>query len=171
MSLLRLLRSKIRGALRYNLWFEHDVVRIGGEPYLERWFVYLLGFTLRVHKFYRGDDDRAPHDHPWPFITFPLTGYWEKIWDSDLCGDYVTFRHVTPWRLHFRQSSFKHMVMGSVASPRLSDRLFNLGFETPKPFFTLVATGRKDRSWGFYPDGEYMYYRDYNAKFNATARP
>jgi hypothetical protein len=147
----------------YVLGYQHDTVNLQGSPYLERWFVYIFGCTVRLHKFLRGDDDRAPHDHPWPFWTFPLTGYWESTWDEH--GGKVT-HFVKPRRLHYRPSRYRHMVLGSSRFRWLD---FITGhpvddwteYRTPKPFWTIVVTGRKDRSWGFYPNGEYVYYRDF----------
>ena len=64
----------------HNLGLERTVVQVGGEPYLGRWILYVGGFSFRLHKFYRGDDMRAPHDHPWWFVTFPLCrGYLELV--------------------------------------------------------------------------------------------
>jgi hypothetical protein len=134
------------------------MVRIKGEPYLERWFVYLLGFTLRLHKFYRGDDDRAVHDHPWPFITFPFRGYWERVRERE--DNQIVLNYVHAWRFHRRPSRYQHWVIGPL--------LFDDGKQFP-PCFTFVMTGRKDRSWGFYPGGEYMYWQDYNRSYNADA--
>lgn len=145
----------------YVLGYQHDTVSLKGSPYLKRWFVYIFGFTLRLHKFYRGDDDRAPHDHPWPFWTFPLTGYWERVWDS---RNQVELRYVKPWRLHGRPTSgFRHMVLGSRRHRWLDQwqREVDVLFDTPVPFWTIVFTKPKDRSWGFYPNGEYVYYRDF----------
>lgn len=133
----------------YTLGFQHDVVRLNGEPYLERWFVYLFGRTIRLHKFFRGDDDRALHDHPWKFWTFPLTAYWEYVPNGT--------QKVEARRWHYRPSRYQHMVLGSHAK---ADKR-GVKFSTPDPFWTIVVTGKKDRSWGFYPDGKYVYYRDF----------
>lgn len=151
----------MRKFLRYNLWFCHDLVKLGGEIYLERWYMYLLGFTLRLHKFHRGDDERAVHDHPWPFLTLPFKGYWERIGYKRHAqlGDSVNVQYVAPFRFHYRPSSYQHIVLGSdlaCASP--GGRWSGC---TPKPFFTFVITGRKDRSWGFWPNGKYVYYKDF----------
>lgn len=141
----------VKSLLRYNFWFEHDVVGIDGAPYLERWFMYFLGFTFRVHKFYRGDDDRAPHDHPWAFWTFPLSGYWERV------GDMTHF--VRPWRFHYRPATYQHIVLGS--HPKADKR--GVKFSSPEPFYTLVITSRKKQTWGFYPGGKFVYWKDFNA--------
>lgn len=136
-------------------------IRIGFEfseartdtPYLDRWILYLGPINLRLHKFYRGDDDRAPHNHPWWFITFPLTDYYEKVpnltWPRQM-----STRLVQRFRFHFRGISFKHIVMG-----RSMDRTDN------RPFYTLVIAGNKSQDWGFWPyeverdDRVFVYYR------------
>lgn len=123
----------------YNLGLERSVVRVKGEPYLGRWILYIGGFTLRLHRFFKGDDARAPHDHPWTFWTFPLcAGYFELIVDDDT-GNLV-LNWVRGRRWNKRLSSYQHIVLDPL-----------------KPFYTIVVTGRKDRSWGFWPvGGEYF---------------
>src|SRR5580692_11012239 len=55
--------------------------RDSAEPYLDRYILYFWPITLRLHRFWRGDDDRAPHDHPWWFITIPFTSYVEAVYE------------------------------------------------------------------------------------------
>jgi hypothetical protein len=56
--------------------------RVNGEPYLERYYVFLkdrkrFPFNIFVHKFLKSDPDDV-HDHPWPYATLILKGgYWE----------------------------------------------------------------------------------------------
>lgn len=117
----------------YSLGLERTTVRIKGEPYLGRWILYVRGYTLRLHKFFRGDDARAPHDHPWAFWTLPLCrGYYESVPDNFKGGQFVKW--VSGWRWHYRPSSYQHIVL-----------------DPDGPFWTVVVTGRKDRSWGFWP--------------------
>jgi hypothetical protein len=55
------------------------IVNCDGDPYLHRWYVFQTRpISLFVHKFVRSDEDRALHDHPWPFLVIPIwRGYWE----------------------------------------------------------------------------------------------
>jgi hypothetical protein len=50
-------------------------------PLLERFTLIRAPFgQLRVHHFFRSDEDRELHDHPWAFVTFILSGgYTEQI--------------------------------------------------------------------------------------------
>lgn len=133
----------------------HDLVSLAvtDERYMERWFVYLGRFTLRVHKFFRGDDDRAPHDHPFAFVTFPLVSYIEDVYldGGDEYGPkwIVERRVVKAWRPHFRPATYRHIVIGRADGKTT-------------PFVTLVLTRYAQRRWGFWPSpGKFVPWREY----------
>lgn len=122
----------------FRLGVEFSRVQVDGVPYLDRYIAYIGGPTLRLHKFYRGDDDRAPHTHPWRFWTFPLADYWERVWASDN-GRYLGRFVVKAWRFHSRPANYRHVVEGR------ADRKTG-------PFWTFVTTGSRKHEWGFYPE-------------------
>ena len=133
--------------------FEFSRVGVGPTPYLDRYILYVGVGTLRLHKFWRGDDDRAPHDHPWWFITFPFTTYLEKVpVDQRAPGGFFSYipaysrRMVKAWRFHFRPAKYQHIVEG--AADQAPERFY---YTTGKPFWTLVITGGKSNEWGFWP--------------------
>jgi len=129
------------GPLRFG--YSHDLVELPeGKPYLERWILW-LGITLRIHKFWRGDDDRAPHDHPWAFITIPLNrNYTERVFEFYAFEDHRKYfwrkreAAVRRWRPHFRPSTHKHIVVMPRNAP---------------PVWTFVVTGLRKQPWGFWP--------------------
>jgi hypothetical protein len=125
--------------------FDRSTVYVEEEKYLDRWILYVNGYTLRLHKFYRGDDDRASHDHPWTwFVTFPLGGYVERIFHH---GEQIDERIVWPWRLHYRPADFEHYVVQGLSS---------------NTWWTIVATGVKRSGWGFYPaPGKFVPWREW----------
>ncbi len=121
--------------------FEYSRVGLGETPYLDRYIAYIGGPTLRLHKFWRGDDDRAPHDHPWRFWTFPLASYRERAYRPDPSGGnwwYSELKQVQAFRLHYRPAKYRHVVIGRCA-----------GYS--KPFWTFVVTGSVENGWGFWP--------------------
>ena len=121
---------------RFPIGITHDLVTNDGQPYLERWILW-FGASLRLHKFLASDRDRAPHDHPWWFVTLPLTAYREHF----AVGGAETVRTVRPWRLHFRSRHFRH---------RVEIERF--------PSWTVVLTGVKSKEWGFWePDGRFVH--------------
>jgi len=133
-----------------RIGFESSTIVHHGRPYLLRLIAYFW-MTLRLHRFVRGDDDRAPHDHPWWFITFPFTSYIERYWiqeegwveDSPIHGHHELLwaphtRVVKAWRFHFRHRKFRHYVVGRADGKS-------------KPFWTFVITGPSHSGWGFWP--------------------
>lgn len=62
-----------------RLFKKKEIVNCDRDTYLHRWYVIRkTGFGLFIHKFVRSDEDRALHDHPWPFIVIPIwRGYIE----------------------------------------------------------------------------------------------
>ena len=114
-----------------SLGWTHDMVFDAREPYLERWILW-FGLTIRLHKFHKGDDDRAYHDHPWWFITFPFEPYLERTPQQP-----VTM--VKALRPHFRSAAHQHIV-------QLIER---------RPVWTLILTGTKSNDWGFWNKGKF----------------
>jgi hypothetical protein len=109
--------------------YSHELVRHKGEPYLERWILWLgkLG-TVRLHRFWSGDNGPL-HDHPFSFITIPFRSYVETT--VGLNGQHVT-QIVKAWRAHYRPATYVHSVEHPV-----------------RPFFTLCFTSGYQRKWGF----------------------
>ena len=111
---------------RQRFGFSHDMVLEGSDRYLERWVLW-CGASLRLHKFHKGDDDRASHDHPWWFLSLPLRSYLEL---TPGCPS----KKIKAYRLHFRGSGHRHIVKLLSADP----------------VWTVILTGRKKREWGFW---------------------
>jgi hypothetical protein len=151
--------------------FEKSSVEHGGFPYLYRYILYVGGPTLRLHKFWRGDDDRAFHDHPWTFWTFPLTSYVERVSKPYTGSEWLTAREtaasgklwkpvpkrkiteevVHAWRLHKRPATYQHIVIGRLDGSK-------------EPFWTFVISTNYQRKWGFWPQpGEFVPWRDWPA--------
>lgn len=144
-----------------------------GDIYLRRWFLYPRDKDfdknkgkgrLYLHKFYRGDEDEHLHDHPWSFTSLILTrGYWEETpFDVEREGWYGMPPHGYRWcgigesgerkrkfypafSLLRRPATWRHRVI-------LKDE---------KPVWTLVRTGSKERSWGFWLKGVFCPWRNY----------
>lgn len=116
------------------------------EKYMTRWILYWGWGTLRLHKFFRGDDDRASHTHPWWFITIPLSRYQEEVYDR---GRFVRVQSVAPFRPHWRPRGFEHVVLGRTW--KFADEEHCYGVPDRRPFYTVVLTGPVTEGWGFYP--------------------
>lgn len=127
---------------------EKHRIQFNGNPYMDRYAICLGLIEIRLHKIWRGDDDRAPHDHPWWFITFPFASYIELLPSPGSKGYFEQDRDwwayavnlVKGWRFHFRPPGYKHILVGRAA---LNDSI-------DAPFWTFVITGRKVSEWGFW---------------------
>lgn len=117
-----------------------------GEPYLVRLTLFTCPwFSIKLHVILRDDDDRALHDHPWPFVTIIMVnGYYEE---TKLSGGTSRVRYRAPWTIHYRKAQYTHRV-------ELTD--------PSRPAVTFVITGRKTRKWGFHCPEGWTYWRDFD---------
>jgi hypothetical protein len=138
---MRVPRILYRLGLVEDVWSERP-----NDLYLRR--VFLTPRTrwgqLRIHYFFRGDNDQDPHDHRWDFWTIPLcrNGYLESVPDGKGVMRAV---QVKGFRPYFRAAEYAHLVMGRC--------LIHNGLHEvePGPFASLVWIYPKRRDWGFYP--------------------
>lgn len=137
---------------RFLLWLltrlgveRHDIGRKGIGTYLTRFVLRGLRFgpggKLFLHYFHRGDVEPYHHDHPWPFWSLILWGgYWEhtpkgKRWYGPGC----LLRRPADWQHHVELPPGAHC-------------------------WTLVWTGAKERSWGFWcPERGWIPWREHEA--------
>jgi hypothetical protein len=100
-------------------------------PYVIRWRLETPAGSLRVHHWLGPDDDRAFHDHPWWFLTLVLRGGYRDVGPDRtdvLSAGSVRFRHA----LH------QHTVVPGEQGA-----------------WTVLVTGPRSRSWGFWPGGKF----------------
>lgn len=127
----------------------HMVIGGNTDPYLLRWYLIPRNPFLNVylHKFLRDDDDRALHDHPWWFVSVILRGgYIEHTEFSDgtkvlRCRTSV-IDVLSPWwkrSIAYRPASWRHRV--ALPHTETGGRV---------PCWTLIITGRRSRTWGFW---------------------
>lgn len=117
----------------------HFVIGGADSPYMLRWYVIPRNpiFNIYIHKFLRDDDDRALHDHPWWFVSLILKGgYTEIVPSPDGWGNIALARNFLS--LAFRRATHRHRVI-----------LRHKNGQTV-PCWTLIVTGRKYRTWGFW---------------------
>jgi hypothetical protein len=140
---------------------ERSTIYIAGEKYMTRWIAYLGPLCARLHHFFRGDDDRASHTHPWPFVTFPLATYRERRFKEgvEIPGPH----YVDAFRFHYRPSTHEHIVVGRMTRC-YHPAGFYAWYHDLRPFWTIVLTGPKTDEWGFYPmPGKFVHWRSYQS--------
>jgi hypothetical protein len=122
------------------------------DPYMWRWWLIPRNrfFNVYLHCFWRSDDDRALHDHPWANCSILLAGkYVEHTISAG--GVNVRTERVAP-AIKFRLSGrFAHRV-------ELVDG----------NCWTLFITGPRYRQWGFHcPDKGWVHWEDFTAPENS----
>jgi hypothetical protein len=133
-----------------------DVV-IGGQnrPYLLRWFLIPRNpiFNVYLHRFLRSDDDRALHDHPWPWCSILLHGSYVE-WSKPRQGSPLKF-HVERFdagSVRFHRARYAH---------RLELRSGEC--------WTLFITGPRIRQWGFHCPRGWVHWKDFTDPNDAGA--
>lgn len=106
--------------------------------YMRRRILRTPWFMLRLHTFFSGDDDSAPHDHPFRFITIPFRSY-EEIVEKEVIYEggiiWERFKElVRAFWPSYRPAEYRHYVL-----------------TPPRPFTTLVLSTTERRMWGFWP--------------------
>jgi len=127
----------MKGILKYRAITDIDRTNV----YLSRWSLRLpFGWSIKLHKLMRADDDRCHHDHPWWMLRVILWGgYVETIGEEH---KEVTRRMGS---LSFCKSSFQHRIVKLNRSSSWS----------------LVLTGKKRDNWGFYTSSGWMGWREF----------
>lgn len=125
------------------------VIYTDGTPYLMR--VYLLPRWFRwrpfLHYFFRGDNDRALHNHPWgTSISLILTGgYREERLERECDAPLTLERDFRPGSINIIRADDFH-------------RVTLLG----KGCWTLFVAGEREQVWGFMTkEGEYVPWQEY----------
>jgi hypothetical protein len=121
---------------RWSLLHAVKVQALDGTTLIDRFrIIQTPWFGLLLHRLRTADDERALHNHPWPFWSLVLRGgYVEKIEPAPVAGS----------------SGMRVNDTFSLHSFRLDQR-HRIAWVAPGTV-TLVLTGRRKQAWGFYTD-------------------
>jgi len=132
-------------------------IGLEGDVYLDRLYILTTPwFGIMFHRIFRPDNQRDLHDHPWSFLSLVLRGsYVEDVpcANSRCCSPAEigcaapTHQRRVRW-LNFKRAEDRHSIR-SVSR---------------RPIWTLVFTGPKRRTWGFWVDGgtRFVKWTDYS---------
>ena len=115
------------------------VVGGGDNPYLLRWWLLPRNpvFNIYLHKFLRDDDDRALHDHPWPWCSVLLRG---RYLEHTIQAGGINRRRLREvGSIKFALPSKAHRIELELTPSGRS-----------QPCWTLFITGPRTREWGFH---------------------
>ena len=96
---------------------------------MQRWVLDFYFFSIRLHRWFYGDDIRAFHDHPWNFWSLVLSGQITDISDAG------KFTRGAGTLLYFK-AEHKHTIQTTGC-------------------WTLLVTGKPIRDWGFWVNGKF----------------
>lgn len=119
-----------------------------GMPYLDRLRVVQTPlFSVYLHRIHTPDMDRDPHTHPWAFASVVLSGgYRETVWDDP--GE--------SWKCRRRERGrFSVGSLNRVQAHRIT--------EVSGVLWTLVVTGPRRGSWGFWTQDGFVDWKKYGA--------
>lgn len=118
-----------------------------GEPYLIRWSLWLpFGYSIKLHKILRADEDRCDHDHPFAMLRIILWGGYREV-----CGEERKPQHCkpwrpwAPWRMYYCPVGFRHRITELLRSHS----------------WTLAWCGNKQRDWGFFTKNGFMHWKQF----------
>jgi hypothetical protein len=119
-----------------------------GDPYLDRLrIINTPFFNLYLHHIHRADLERSGHDHPWSFLSIVLSGaYKEEVWPYKECPGYSR---------EFTRKRFSIHKMGQSSAHTITS-IYGI-------LWTLVITGPRRSDWGFYPNGKFIHWKDYES--------
>lgn len=119
-----------------------------GDPYLDRLRILQTPlFGIYLHHIHRADREPDPHDHPWWFASIVLTGgYQEKVWPDKRDPS------VSVWRIR------KRWTLGSIGR----NGAHIIKTTSRRPLWTLALVGPKRAGWGFWRDGQFVPWREYD---------
>lgn len=141
-----------------------------GEGYMDRYWGDRVGRSGapedgypwigdRIHHILSSDDDRAMHDHPWPFVTIILRGGYEEIrpFDQDKRALACEFVDVGGQRMAVTRRRYK---VGDVLFRR-ARHWHMLHLEPGETAVTLFIVLPKVQSWGFLWRGRKVPWREF----------
>jgi hypothetical protein len=121
---------------------------IGGaaRPYMHRRYLVPRNqiCSIYLHQFLRDDDDRALHDHPWWFVSLILKGGYCEVTEGG-----IKIRNC--FSVAFRPALHRHRVV-LWRTPKSNEAI---------PCWTLVITGPKKRTWGFWCPKGFVPWREF----------
>lgn len=142
-----------------------DVI-IGGsdDPYLLRWHLIPRNrfFNVYLHNFWRSDDDRALHDHPWMNLSWLLVGEYDEVLPGISMVD-ETDPHFTKRDPAFHLRARRREGDAVLRLPSAAHRVALLkdarGRE--RQVWTLFITGPRVRRWGFWCPMGWRFWKDF----------
>lgn len=149
-------RLVARGRLRLGpvLFYSHHL-----GDYVSRWIVQHPWGTVRLHHLRRSDADPELHDHPWDFWSLLVWGTYDEELDA---GQHRRGRGDSPTYLGpDRAARFRRPRRWLSLLYRGAEEQHRVLLPEGRTAWTLVFSGPKRRSWGFWRGASFIPWRDF----------
>lgn len=137
----------------WRRWQSHLMARAEAEPTpgvrLAAWLVGLLP-NAYLHCFLRDDDDRALHDHPWPWLSFLLAGTYIEHTIAEGGIHQRAWRHEGSLKLSGPRRAHRIELLPHVVNSLAGQWAASNSYSGRRPCWTLFITGPRLRRWGFH---------------------
>lgn len=143
-----------------NLFLVKEIKSKAGEVHFQRYRLFQSRwFAIYLHFIAKSDADKHPHNHPWNFVSFVLSGgYFENVWDSSIFTKLCIEEF-------FCVDRNKRTLFSDFAAYRDSKDFHQV--EIIKPTWTLVFTGRRiNENWGYLTESGFKNNIDYRKEKN-----
>lgn len=150
--------------MKYLQLFDRKMIGRGpdNKDYLLRHTLLGLGvdsnlFSIKFHQILISDEE-CLHNHPWPFLSLMLK------------GSYTEYIQALPWKRRRTWSAPKFSDKNSFpvqhktfSAPCILFRpaSWNHRLQLDKPVWTLVITGPKIQTWGFFTKWGWVHWKEY----------
>ena len=118
------------------------------ELHFQRWrILWTPWFAIYIHRILKSDEDKHPHNHPWNFRTFILSGSYTEEWynaETEEYGKQILTRDDST----YRGFEIFHKI------------------EIYQPVTTLVCTGQHWNRWGYWVNGKFVEQSEYRENKN-----
>ena len=144
---MRLFKNRISQASpKWSFLSWYDII-LDNQLYLSRFnIIQTPWFGIKIHWILRPDPDRSIHTHPWRFISFVLKGGYSEYYSKRPDKSNIILSKRINW-FNYHNIKSAHQIYS--VSPKT---------------LTLVFTGKRVESWGFYKDGKFIDWKYYHDK-------
>lgn len=115
-------------------------------------------FGIYLHRIFRSDSDRELHDHPWPFVSFVLRGYYLE--EVPLRRQPFAFGGV-------RRATANEIRRVQWFNFKRATDFHRISFLSRRQVWTLVVRGLRARGWRFQTDDGYLDHDEWIARRTA----
>lgn len=159
-------KREVIGQAECPLLYRWTLLKVGHMPHPNRGELVHSRAKVMLHHFLPESRDRDVHDHPWQFVTVVLKGYYDDVSRCPVCKD--ENRVVRCVECGGRGFKIERMKAGMVRYRPTTHA--HQTYAGPNGCWTLVIAGPIERMWGFFIEGKWLPWHEYEDKYGSGMR-